>query len=613
MSVFTSTPAMASDSKVDKRKSAIRIFHNAVTAWVVLLFGFAFTGAAWYTSNQFVNANAEARFENRVTEITAAIHQRMFIYEQVLWGGVGFFNAVENVDRKVWRDYVDALKLEQHWPGIQGIGFSVPVTPEEKGSHIAAIRDEGFPQYTIKPAGQRDAYSAIIYLEPFDWRNKRAFGYDMWSNDMRRQAMTRARDTGEASTSGIITLVQETQEDVQRGFLTYVPLYKKGMPVGTVAQRRAAFEGWVYSPFRMGNLMKGVLGANRSDVEYEIFDGADMNADTLLFDSNKSLHADGPSNDDALKKIKTLELQGRTWLLVFSSGSSELTDAEKHQPTFVAIAGLVVDFLLFHIISSLAYLQRRAEGMATAMTSDLRTTQTELEAKVAELSASNEELAQFAYISSHDLQEPLRMVASYCDLLKEDYGDKLDNTGREYLDFAVDGAQRMRALITDLLTYSKIGQKDLELSRVSVDEVLGLTLKNLEMAISENGAEVTHGPLPSLTCDPGQLGQLFLNLIGNGIKFKGDAPPRIHVSAERDGDEWTFAFADNGIGIDQAYAEQVFTMFQRLHTRTTYDGNGIGLSVCRKIAERHRGKIGIEPNVGGGSIFYVSLPEGGTS
>jgi len=247
------------------------------------------------------------------------------------------------------------------------------------------------------------------------------------------------------------------------------------------------------------------------------------------------------------------------------------------------------------------------------MTSDLRTTQTELEAKVAELSASNEELAQFAYISSHDLQEPLRMVASYCDLLKEDYGDKLDNTGREYLDFAVDGAQRMRALITDLLTYSKIGQKDLELSRVSVDEVLGLTLKNLEMAISENGAEVTHGPLPSLTCDPGQLGQLFLNLIGNGIKFKGDAPPRIHVSAERDGDEWTFAFADNGIGIDQAYAEQVFTMFQRLHTRTTYDGNGIGLSVCRKIAERHRGKIGIEPNVGGGSIFYVSLPEGGTS
>jgi len=345
---------------------------NAYTAWIVLLFGFIFTGAAWYTSDQFVQANARDRFENRANEISSAIYARMLEYEQVLRGGVAFFNASGFVDRKKFHSYVTALSVGKNLPGIQGFGFSVPVAAADKSKHIDDVRGEGFPKYTIKPAGDRNEYSAIIYLEPFDSRNRRAFGFDMWSNAMRREAMTRARDTGEASTSGIITLVQETKDDVQKGFLTYLPLYKNTVPLTTVENRRAAFMGWVYAPFRMGNLMTGILGSGQTEIEYEIFDGDRLTKDTLLFDSNKSFSRDNPTASGVITKTQKLEFQGRQWTLQFASGTSVLSASESRQPMMVALAGLTVDFLLFYIISSLALLQKRAEKLAREMTIEAR-------------------------------------------------------------------------------------------------------------------------------------------------------------------------------------------------------------------------------------------------
>ncbi len=179
--------AKTNNSATIRRPLAHRL-HNAYTAWIVLFFGLIFTGAAWYTSDQFVQANARERFENRANEITSAIYARMLEYEQVLRGGVAYFRASDHVDRKEFRTYVTALNIEKNWRGIQGIGFSIPVAAADKAKHIDDVRREGFPSYTIKPEGNRDDYSAIIYLEPFDWRHQRAFGFDMWSNPMRRQA-----------------------------------------------------------------------------------------------------------------------------------------------------------------------------------------------------------------------------------------------------------------------------------------------------------------------------------------------------------------------------------------------------------------------------------------
>ena len=230
--------------------------------------------------------------------------------------------------------------------------------------------------------------------------------------------------------------------------------------------------------------------------------------------------------------------------------------------------------------------------------------------KVAELNRSNEELAQFAYIASHDLQEPLRMVASYTALLARRYRGKLDADADEFIAFAVDGASRMRRLIQDLLAYSRVGLAGKELSETSSEDALQQTLLNLRGAIEESGARVTHDPLPTVLADQMQLVQLFQNLVGNAIKYQRPGIPEVHIAATRNaGAKWIFSVQDNGLGIEPQYFERIFGVFQRLHKREQFDGTGtgIGLAICKKIVERHGGSISVESQPGHGSTFSFAL------
>jgi PAS domain S-box-containing protein len=229
--------------------------------------------------------------------------------------------------------------------------------------------------------------------------------------------------------------------------------------------------------------------------------------------------------------------------------------------------------------------------------------------KIEELKRSNEELGNFAYIASHDLQEPLRMVASYTQLLSRRYKGKLDSEADEFIAFAVDGASRMQRLIQDLLAYSRVGTKGQELLDTSSEEALEQALLNLRGTIEETGALVTHDPLPTVLADETQLTQLFQNLVGNAIKYQAKpGVPRIHISAARNGGtQWTFSVKDNGLGIDAQYFEKIFGMFQRLHKREEFAGTGIGLAICKKIAERHGGSISVESQLGHGSTFHFAL------
>ena len=231
-----------------------------------------------------------------------------------------------------------------------------------------------------------------------------------------------------------------------------------------------------------------------------------------------------------------------------------------------------------------------------------------LRQKTEELARSNKDLEQFAYVASHDLQEPLRMVTSYVQLLAKRYQGKLDTDANEFIGFAVDGAVRMRKLINDLLTYSRVGTQGNELSPTDSEAVLALSLNDLKLAIEENGALVTHDPLPRVMADHSQLSQLFQNLIGNAIKFRSNEPPRVHLSASRNGNGWTFSVRDNGIGIAAEYSERIFVIFQRLHSRKEYAGTGIGLAICKKIVERHGGRIWVESEIGKGATFCFILP-----
>jgi PAS domain S-box-containing protein len=240
---------------------------------------------------------------------------------------------------------------------------------------------------------------------------------------------------------------------------------------------------------------------------------------------------------------------------------------------------------------------------------DRKQAEKSLAQRVEELARSNAELEQFAYIASHDLQEPLRMVVSYLQLLERRYRGKLDPSADEFIAYAVDGATRMQTLIRDLLGYSRIGTQAQPFERMDSTISLDTAIANLKVAIAESNAIVTHDPLPEVMADKSQLVQLFQNLIGNGIKFRAQEPPRIHVSAERIDNRWQFSVRDNGIGIESQYTERIFAIFQRLHRRADYAGTGIGLAICKKIVERHGGTLWLTSEFGKGSTFYFTLPD----
>ena len=232
-----------------------------------------------------------------------------------------------------------------------------------------------------------------------------------------------------------------------------------------------------------------------------------------------------------------------------------------------------------------------------------------LEQQALELERSNRELEQFAAVASHDLHEPLRMISSYLGLLARRVPQKLDEREKKYIHFAVDGAERMQRMIRDLLTYARVHSHSQAFTATSLDDVLRDALLNLQVAIQEAGADVTHDPMPTAVVDPSQLAQLFQNLIANALKFRREERPLVHIGCQRRGDDWLFSVRDNGIGVAPGDFERIFHLFQRLHSHAEFAGTGIGLAVCKKIVERHGGLIWVESELGSGTTFFFTLPD----
>jgi signal transduction histidine kinase len=288
--------------------------------------------------------------------------------------------------------------------------------------------------------------------------------------------------------------------------------------------------------------------------------------------------------------------------------------ASSRRTRVVIIVGeaLGLFFLLVagHLVQQEMRKLAQAEAEVRTFNAELAQRTVELAERAKELERSNQELQQFAYVASHDLQEPLRTISSFTQLLARRYQDRLDDKAREFIGFAVEGCQRMHALINDLLSFSRVGSQGQPLVPLRCDAVLDRVLKGLAVAIQDSRAAITRAPLPMVLADEIQLSQLFQNLVGNAIKFSGKNTPRIHISSERSGTGWKISIRDYGIGIAEEHYERIFVIFQRLHTKTQYPGTGIGLAICKKIAERHGGRIWAEPSPGGGSTFCFTMENG---
>lgn len=338
------------------------------------------TAIGWHNASNLTDTLARARFSGRATEISLAIEDRLSTYEMALRGGRAMFAAIGQPSRAQWRGYVDRLNVAQHYPGIQGVGYTILVPPAEVSRHENAVRAEGFPEYAIRPPGRREVYTAIVYLEPFDTRNQRAFGYDMFSEPVRRAAMERARDTGDPAATGRVTLVQETATGVQAGFLLYMPHYAPGAPVFTVEERRAALRGYVYSPFRMDDFMRGVLGKTLPGLGLDIYDGSVATEDALLFRSENQSFLPDNAHSPMFESRREMMTYGRPWTLVFRSLPEFEATVDRTVPSMVLVGGICTSVLLALFVQSLLGTRARALSLAETMTLELRESEARLAA-----------------------------------------------------------------------------------------------------------------------------------------------------------------------------------------------------------------------------------------
>jgi PAS domain S-box-containing protein len=342
--------------------------------WLVLAASLTITYLLWKNEQQNVIRDLQIDFDFRVREADDRINQRMKAYEQILQGVNGLFAASDRVSRGEFREYVNTLRLADNFSGAQGIGYLQIVPPAQKSNHIAAVRKEGFPSYTIKPEGERGFYTSVVYVEPFVGGNLRDFGMDMYMNPVLRPAMEQARDTGNMAISGKVLVRREADEDrrVQPGFLMFLPVYRNGAPHATEAERRANIVGWIYASFRMMDLMAGILGESATEIDIEIYDGGEMSEKALMYDPellmyDPDLSGAGGNSQAQFQKNSRIAIAGHYWTTAIRSLYGFEIRANREKPQFIAYTGIGASLMLALLIWLLLYGRLRVMESSRAL------------------------------------------------------------------------------------------------------------------------------------------------------------------------------------------------------------------------------------------------------
>jgi signal transduction histidine kinase len=548
--------------------------------------------AAWQLARAEDNRR-DARLSARAESTASALGQRIGAYTDVLYGVRGLFEASRNgVTRREFHDHVRAVDVSRRYPGVQGVGIAELVPTDDTSEFVREVRRDTrrsglrYPRFTITGRAELERRLVVDYIEP-QRGNGAAFGFDVFSEPARRRAAERALETGAATASAPIELVTDPRSP---GLAIFLPIHA------------GAVTGTAFAAFRVADLVRGVqLAEGPATVTLQDV-GPDRSGPVSERSRAVTLFAGPPARGADIAR-RSFDVLGRRWMLTYAPREAVLAPVERAIPWAVLAAGLALAALAAWLLGAAARTERRAVSMATRMTADLR-------AKEAELQRSNDELARFAYVASHDLREPLRSVTGFIGLLQRRHGDQLDEDARTWIGFAMEGTQRMNALIADLLEYSRAGRAP----GAADDRVADLQLAwehavaGLAAAIEESGATVSAGPLPRVRGDQREMNQVMQNLLGNAIKYRGDRAPVVRAAAEPRGDAWAVAVQDNGIGIQRQHLDRIFVLFQRLHARDDYEGTGMGLSIVKKIVEARGGSVSVESSPGEGSRFTVVLP-----
>jgi signal transduction histidine kinase len=533
-------------------------------------------------------------------EFRIKLEVRLSAHAQLLRSGAAFFAASDTITQEEWKKYVENGKISKNLPGIQGLGYSHIISESHLEQHINFMRNLGFTGYNVTPVGERDIYTSIIYLEPFSGRNLRAFGYDMFSEPVRRKAMELSRDSDYAMLSGKVMLVQETEEDVQAGVLMYVPVYSNGMPSSTLAERRHAIRGWVYSPYRMNDLIIGILGDqdlqdNRS-LHLKIYDGDIISDSSLLFDSQ--------SPDQASDiKVPNLEMtlpvvfNGKKWTLK-SMARDESLNLFRGETFRVLLWGIVISLLLFAL--SMAIVNTTLRSKQIQKLND-------------ELTKNNYDKDRFISILGHDLRSPFNALIGLSEIVIEETRKLEIDEIRNHVIQINQVSHKTLNLLDDILIWvrTQSGKINYEPEILKLSDVVNSVLETFIPVAGTKNIKINQNISEQVlvSADIDMLKTIMRNLISNAVKFTNKTGT-INISSERNGPSAIIVVADNGKGIRPDDLNKLFDISQVFTTQGTEGetGSGLGLLLCREFVEKHGGKIWVESEPGRGSTFKFTLP-----
>ena len=569
-------------------------------AYGVVLISLLLTALAWSYVRNTVEAQNKVRFEETVKATQAAVDRRTDDYLDAMFGARGLIQASEKVEQSEWKEYIEGVEPVRRFGGLQALAYAERVDPPERKDFARRMEEDGLPGLRPDPGGERPVYFPVRLAAPADDANRDMFGRDAYVDPVNRAAMDRARDDGLPRATETTYVLTETSPDaaadlaLRPGFLVYLPVYEEGRPTGTVAERRRALEGFVVGAFRRDGLLDAVFGRGFDPaIDFEVYAGQNLEQGTLLYDADGVERAGVAGYDQLFSEERSIEVAGREWRLYFATLSGFEKKAQSNLPLLVLATGIGVSLLLFGITWMLVRSRLGAERASE-----------DLEDANRELEGTNRELEAFSYSVSHDLRAPLRTIDGFSQILAEDYGDRLDEEGLDYLARVRTASRHMAELIDDLLDLSRVGRRPLTRERVDLSALAKGVAEDLKATEPDRDVEFVIEEGVVARCDVGLLKVALENLMGNAWKFTS-REERATIRFGASGG--AFYVSDDGAGFDAAYKDKLFGAFQRLHGPEEFEGTGIGLATVARIVHRHGGEVWAEGAVGEGATFYFTL------